>query len=225
MVEPLLLRWILTVAFAAAALWGLHRLIRAEPIATVSGRLVRTGQGQDVPGSPVVRISAAWQVVMSAAMIAMCWPWGMAIPVNPQLVVFGAMAAWFLVLAAGVRWCTGHRRWQQLHHAAMAAGMCWMLAAMPALMSHAPVESGHTHHHSLGAGVLAAAPAPAPVNAVVVVFLVLGVCFVLTALPWLSAAVDIGRSARTRPQRAAAYEAICNAAMSTGMGAMFLAVL
>lgn len=225
MVESLLLRWILTVAFTAAALWSLRRLVRAEPISTVSGRLVQAGQDQDVPGNPAVRISAAWHVVMSAAMIAMCWPWGMAIPVNPQLVVFGVMAVWFLVLAAGVRWCTGHQRWQQLHHAVMAVGMFWMLAAMPALMSHGPAESGHTHHHSMGAGVLAAAPDPAPANAVVVVSLVLGIYFVLTALPWLSTAVDIGRSARTRPQRAAAYEAVCNAAMTTGMGAMFLAML
>ncbi|RKT88521.1 protein of unknown function [Saccharopolyspora antimicrobica] len=225
MVESLLLRWVLTVVFAAAALWGLHRLIRAEPIATVSGRLAQAGQDQAVPASPAMRISAAWHVVMSAAMIAMCWPWGMAIPVNPQLVVFGVMTGWFLVLAADVRWCTAHRRWQQLHHAAMAAGMFWMLAAMPALMSHAPVEPGHTRHHAMGAGVLAAAEAPAPANAVMVVSLVLGAYFVLSALPWLSAAVDIGRSARTRPQRAAAYEATCNAAMTTGMGAMFLAVL
>ncbi|MER7015427.1 DUF5134 domain-containing protein [Saccharopolyspora sp. NPDC000359] len=219
MVEPLLLRWLLTALFTASALWGLHRLVRAEPISPVSARGVA---GQEVPGTPAVRISAAAHVVMSAAMIAMCWPWGMALPVIPQLVVFGAAVAWFLALTANARWCTGHRRWQQAHHAVMAAGMCWMLAAMPALMSHQPTGSGHGHHHSMGAGVLASAPATAPVNAVAVVCLVLGGYFVLTSLPWLSVAVDIGRCARTRPQRAAAYEAACHAGMAVGMGVVLL---
>ncbi|KAA5826061.1 DUF5134 domain-containing protein [Saccharopolyspora hirsuta] len=221
MVESLLLRWILTALFTASALWGLHRLVRAEPISPVWPRGV---EDQDVPGTPAVRISAAGHVVMSAAMIAMCWPWGMAIPVAPQLVVFGTMVVWFLALTANVRWCTGHRRWQQAHHAVMAAGMCWMLAAMPALMSHQPTGSDHVHHHSMGAGVLASAPGTAPASAVAVVCLALGGYFVLTSLPWLSAAVDIGRNARTRPQRAAAYEAACHAGMAVGMGAMLLAV-
>ncbi|MGW1681126.1 DUF5134 domain-containing protein [Saccharopolyspora sp. NPDC002376] len=223
MVESLLLRWILTVLFTASALWGLHRIVRAEPISPMSGRL--TEQDREIPGGPAVRISTAWHVVMSAAMVAMCWPWGMTIPVAPQLVLFALMAVWFLALTANIGWCTGHRRWQHAHHAVMAAGMCWMLAAMPSLMSHGESDSGHVHHHSMGSGILASAPDPTPANWVAVVFLLLGGYFVLTALPWLSAAVDIGRKAQTRPQREAAYEATCHAAMTAGMGVMFLAVV
>nr|WP_281377667.1 DUF5134 domain-containing protein [Saccharopolyspora hordei] len=184
----------------------------------MSGRAAAAGTDRVTPGGPVVRINAAWHVVMCAAMLAMCWPWGTAVPVGPQLVVLGAMAAWFLLLTAITRWCPGHRRWQQAHHAVMAAAMCWMLVAMPA---PAP-GSGHVHHHAVGAGTLAAAPV-APAGTEAAGFLALGVGFVLTALPWLSAAVDIGRFARTRPQRAAAYEAACHAATAVGMGAMFLA--
>ncbi|MER5390009.1 DUF5134 domain-containing protein [Saccharopolyspora sp. NPDC002686] len=221
MVESLLLRWILTVLFTASALWGLHRIIRAEPISPLSGRL--TDQDRDVPGSPAVRISAAWHVVMSAAMVAMCWPWGMAIPATPQLVLFAVMAVWFLALTTDLVGCTGHRRWQDAHHAVMALAMCWMLTAMPSLMSHGESGSEDVHHHSMGSGILASAPDPAQENGIAVVFALLGGYFVLTSLPWLSAAVDIGRKARTRPQREAAYEATCHAAMAAGMGVMFLA--
>ncbi|GAA0537557.1 DUF5134 domain-containing protein [Saccharopolyspora thermophila] len=205
MVQDTLLRAVLTILFLGTGLVSLHRAM-----------LLR-----DLPG----RVSAASHVVMSAAMVAMAWPWGMVLPAAPQIAVFALSALWFLLRAANGRLCGGHPRREQAHHALMAVAMAWMVAVMPTLMTSGGPEPGHGHHALVSGTPVAAPSASGPPIAVVATTAVLGVYFVLASLPWLSAAVDLGRTAVLKQHRTAAREAACHAAMSAGMGAMLLAAL
>ncbi|QUH02688.1 DUF5134 domain-containing protein [Saccharopolyspora erythraea] len=220
MVEALLLRWILTILFTGTALWSLRRLL--APACGVADR-----------------ISSAAHLLMSALMVAMAWPWGMAIPAAPQIVLFGLAALWFAFLAGNRRRTGDHHGHgspvlAHVHHALMMAAMVWMVATMPLLMTGHSPDSGHGgHHHSLGAsaaGIAAAGPVPAgPPGPVVAVSVLLGAAFVVTALPWTARALDIGRGA-LRPTggaapRIVAAESTCHAAMSFGMGVMLLTAL
>lgn len=89
-------------------------------------------------------------LVMAVAMVAMAWPWGSAMPVAPQVVVFGAAVVWFtgvgVAQVAGRlprRMVGGHAPWHQFAHAVMMAAMVWMLVVMAAVPSAA--DGGHGH--------------------------------------------------------------------------------
>lgn len=77
-------------------------------------------------------------LVMSAAMIAMAWPAGMAaVPLLPATIFFTVVALWFGYLFAARNsgqlrrsQLDGHPPWHQLAHGVMMLTMAWMYAAM-----------------------------------------------------------------------------------------------
>lgn len=134
------LRWVLTVVFAGTALYSLFALV-SSPTRTGSRALPR----------PVARVGYSLHVVMSVAMIAMAWPWGMSIPLVPQIIVFALAAGWFLVVAV-VRWRRPggehDSRAALIAHAAMMGAMVWMLAVMPITMTTGSGATGCSAHHA-----------------------------------------------------------------------------
>lgn len=140
--DPVLL-WVLTVAFSAT---GLHAIMRIV-----------------VDRRPLLVVGDALHLLMSAGMVAMCWPWWTAISALPQIVVFGAAAVWFAVLlvlqlarrlpraALG-----GHSAWHQVAHAIMMLAMVWMVVSMSVagpvmggMDADMAMDSG-LHHHGGG---------------------------------------------------------------------------
>lgn len=119
MIDSVALRWILTAAFAVLGM-----------LYVVSS--VRVGRAW------TQRVSGAAHVVMCAAMIAMAWPWGMDIPVRPQVAVFALAALWFLLLARSNG--TGTVRLYDLHHVVLMAAMAVMVGSMPTLMDRSGSE-------------------------------------------------------------------------------------
>ncbi|MEU3271223.1 DUF5134 domain-containing protein [Saccharomonospora sp. NPDC006951] len=217
MIASPVLSWLLSLLFAATAAWCVRVLL--------------------LPSTRVpARIDTGWHLLMSVAMIAMIWPWGMAVPAAAQAVVFTVAAGWFLgrmFLAAGHSGEHHAPRAACTHHAVMMAGMAWMAASMPALMSNSGHDSGGGgHHHAMGGGGTPMAQAAhdtvgATPVALTISCLALGLVFVALCLPWLARAFDLGR--RLPDQRFPALGRVvadhtCHALMSFGMGVMFLAV-
>lgn len=144
------------------------------------------------------RATELLHVLMSVAMVAMAW--GLAggpgtVDGAAQIVVFGAFAAGFAVLAA--RRARGLRLVRS-SHALMAAAMVWMVALMPSLMhaapatasgaAAAPAAGGHGMHGMHGGDEMAAVPAATPMAAGSSVWVpattVLAVVLVAAALAW-----------------------------------------
>ncbi|WP_020498173.1 DUF5134 domain-containing protein [Sciscionella marina] len=214
MIESMLLRILLTILFAGTGLWCLHAAVRRFP---------------RVRPSVADRVSWIAHVLMSAGMIAMAWPWGMSLPMNPQLALFALVALWFLGLAVrGHRPCVGHgnlRRLPHVHHAVMMGAMVWMIASMPMAMGGGGSSGGHHHMAMPGMPGMDMPATPSLPVVFVVANLVLGAYFLVTSLGWIASAVDHARVADTGLNRFAAGESTCHAAMSIGMGAMLLAML
>lgn len=89
-------------------------------------------------------------LVMAVAMVAMAWPWWSAVPVAPQVVVFGSAALWFTGVGVAQvngrlprQTLGGHAPWHQFAHAVMMAAMVWMLVVMGAMPT--PAGAGHAH--------------------------------------------------------------------------------
>lgn len=130
MLSDPVLPWVLTLAFSVTAAYTAIRLV--------------------LDRKPLLSIAHALHLVMSLAMIAMCWPWWTVVPARPQLLLFAAGTAWFAaltVLQARFRLARAalgdHGAWHQVAHAVMMLAMVWMLLAMPS-----GSEAGaHTHHH------------------------------------------------------------------------------
>jgi hypothetical protein len=182
--------WSLTILFALTGLF-------------VSVRGARDGTG---------RISGALHLLMGAAMIAMVWPWGRAVPGWLQVAVFGPAAVWFAVLAAGpqLTGAAGPRevRWRHGHHALMAAAMVWMAAAVRAPMDQAMSPMPDMPGMDM--------PGMALPAGVVVVSLVLAGYSALAAAGWVFAAVR-GGGGRV-------LDATCHAGMSAGMAVLLVAM-
>ncbi|MEU6645350.1 DUF5134 domain-containing protein [Saccharomonospora sp. NPDC046836] len=204
MIESSLLRWILSALFFATTLWC------ARVLVLPSVRLT-------------FRVDAMWHALMGAAMVAMIWPWGMTLPTTPQVVVFVAACGWFFARTVFRPGDHSMPRLAEAHHATMMAGMAWMVATMPSLMDSPAPGPGGGHHHALASGTSTTAltdELAAPV-ALTAGHLALGLVFVILSLPWLARALDLGRgSPGLRP---AAVDHASHAAMSFGMGVMFLA--
>jgi hypothetical protein len=214
------LRWLLTVVFGAATVWS------------ASGRWVSR------PGDPATgtdRISDLLHALLGIAMIVMVWPWGMAVPAGPQIVVFALATIWFLRLAlvpprsgaAIVR-----PRWSlSLHHAVMAGTMLWLVATIPAVPSVLTVGMRSHPQHQMpamggtGPGVR------------VVVGVVLAGYFLLAALACGQTATGPGRR---RPRRGVGAPpagqvrtvlgrrglfAVSHAVLSVGMGVLLLTMV
>ncbi|ASR35798.1 hypothetical protein BAY61_13180 [Prauserella marina] len=216
MIASPVLSWILSFLFAGTAAWCVRVLVLPS---------IR------IPD----RIDAGWHLLMSAAMIAMIWPWGMSVPAAAQAVVFTIAVGWFLgrmILDAGHPHSGGHApRAAGAHHAVMMAGMAWMAASMPALMSTSGDDSGGGHHHhAMGGGtpMAQAQDTVATPVALTVSYLALGLVFVMLCLPWLAKAFDLGRRLPDRSSPTlgrVVTDHACHALMSFGMGVMFLAVV
>lgn len=164
------------------------------------------------------RIGDAIHVLMSVAMFAMIWEWGMALPALPQIVLFLAATAWFAVLALLPNPPSAHSataggvRWMWANHAVMMLAMAWMLWAMLEAMSGGD-HAGHTAGH-----------APASTLA-----LITGLPLVVLLLAALAVQIGdllsgLGRQRGTRDRAHRARDA-ANALMGIGMIAMMLPLL
>ncbi|OLT45934.1 hypothetical protein BJF85_18365 [Saccharomonospora sp. CUA-673] len=213
MIDAPVLRWLLTLLFVGTTLW--HAAVAVLP-------RVRSA----------VRVDAVCHTLMGAAMVAMVWPWGMAVLTVPQTVLFVLACGWFLgrtVVGSGHDHADAFAvtRGAGVHHAAMMAAMAWMVASMPSLMGGHGSGGGH-HHHALGTtAAVGAEPAVlAAPAAMITANVVLGVVFVLACLPWLAQAFDLGRRLPD-PQAPGLGRVVadrtCHAGMTLGMGVMFLA--
>lgn len=130
MVADPVLQWVLTLPFSSTALYSCLRLVRDRKLFLVVGD--------------------GLHLVMSLAMIAMCWPWWSVIPALPLLFVFIVGTIWFVLVAALQSQrriprasVGGHSAWHQVAHAIMMLAMVWMILAMPSGTDSAT----HTHHH------------------------------------------------------------------------------
>ncbi|WP_433306359.1 DUF5134 domain-containing protein [Actinoplanes sp. CA-030573] len=166
------LRWSLTLVFAVATGFHLVRLLRG-----------------DAP-------EEAFHVVMGAAMIAMIWPWGGAVPATLWITGFAFSTGWFASRA--VR--PARDRTAPILFASGTAAMVWMSAA--------PHPHPHLHH-----------AAPSSVNWVDAA---LGGYLVAAALWWLVRGMRL--DAATPAELTPHWPAVCHALMSAGMGLSLLAI-
>lgn len=139
MIEMYGLRWLVTALFMLAGGYSSYCCVR--------------------PRWPVLRYCHGWHVIMCVAMMAMAWPWGMTLPIKPQLVIFICATLWFLWLGLSGGCCASddpqriRTRLAMGYHALMMLAMGWMLW----VMGHA--MHGHAHHHEMmasGAGLTTA---------------------------------------------------------------------
>lgn len=196
------LQWLLTVAFAGAAVFHLVRLTSSLRAAASRGAAVLppTGDG---------RISESLHLAMSVAMIVMLWPWGARVPAIVWIVVFTASTGWFVVRTVRVP----GRRLSSGFIAVTTAAMVWM-AASPA---HA--AAGGTAHHDHAAGHSAADGYAAWISAG------LGTFLVLVALWWVARALRLG-SLHQQPDGASVnWPGLCHGVMSAGMGLALLSMM
>jgi hypothetical protein len=121
------LRWVLTAAFAGAAVFHLAGCVRSAHAGRPRGVRRRT--------------SEVLHLLMGVSMIAMVWPWGEVVPRLLWLALFAAATAWF---GARALWSPGGRLVPVFFATAMAA-MVWMTVSMPAAGSQ-------SHHHHGGVG-------------------------------------------------------------------------
>lgn len=134
MVTETWLQVTLSLAFAGTALSSVAAAAASRRITDVIGHVLHIG--------------------MSLDMIAMCWPWWMAVPAWPQGAFFAAATGWFLA-RIGVR---VRRRDIDLStlmhhgtHVIMMATMLWMVVAMHEMPADMPADApmdhaaGHAH--------------------------------------------------------------------------------
>lgn len=133
MISDPILQWILSAVFLGTGLVYLVRVVRGR---SLSGR-----------------VGDILHLLMSAAMFAMVWEWGMALPIWPQAILFALAAAWFLAvalmprLAAAMDHHHAHEpRWVWWYHVVMMGAMSWMLLAM---LPPAGAGGEHMHHGGL----------------------------------------------------------------------------
>ncbi|MEU0781259.1 DUF5134 domain-containing protein [Streptomyces sp. NPDC006173] len=211
------LRWTLTLVFALTTAHGFWRAV-----------MPATGRAD--------RVDHALHTAMGLAMIAMVWPWGMALAAGPQVVVFVAGALWF-VCAAPFRGGDGSRFTAlpgALAQAVLMGAMAWMVTLM---------DSGGTGDGTGGGGAMQGMPgmdmsggagaatmtltATGPKAAAGL----LAVTSLGFALRWLTQAFDRARAVPTTAAGPmpgggeAALGPACHAAMALGMAAMFVLLL
>jgi hypothetical protein len=192
------LRWLLTVVFAATAVFHLVRCLRPSRRRAAEHRF-----------------SEVLHLVMGTSMIAMIWPWGEVVPVAVWIAVFTMSAAWFI---AGVAWSAGRRLVPAFFATAMGT-MVWMGASMPA-------QASTVDRHSGSAGMaMNAGAGHAPMGYVAWTSAVLGGYLLLAAFCWIGKGLRIGglSTASTKP-RTLGWGALCHGVMSAGMGLALLAM-
>ncbi|MEO6086138.1 MAG: DUF5134 domain-containing protein [Umezawaea sp.] len=183
MIGHLGLRWALTLVLTCVAALHVHRL------GTRSSTSARIGEGA--------------HGAMCAAMIVMAWPWGAAIPLWPQVALFGSGAAWFTALGLRplARGDSGRTAAGPLFHAAGMATMVWMLVAMRT------AGTTHSHDGDLGVGWVA---------------LGLGLLSIAAAYWWFGESVRIVRASNSWQRGRCA---VAHTAMGTATAVMVFAML
>ncbi|GAA3524784.1 DUF5134 domain-containing protein [Amycolatopsis ultiminotia] len=198
MISDLSLRWILTLVFAASAVFCLYRCVYRPRF---------TG-----------RVSEGLHALMCAGMVTMAWPATMSFARTPQIVLFTAAAVWFAVTARGHGWFAA------AHHTLMMAAMAWMVFAMPLAMAGmtmtAPMTGPEHAGMDMGSGMTMTGHAPVPVAAVAVALTVL---FLVAGLVWLARAIDRARGEQ-RPGKHT-WGLAMEGAMSLGMAVMTVALV
>jgi hypothetical protein len=169
------------------------------------------------------RASYALHAAMSAAMIAMAWPWGLAVPPVVHVLVFSAAALYYLQLLvfrpatpAGPGDVHHGGRLLLGYHVGMMTSMVWMGALM-SLLGHGP-EGGHAHHGAVAAPASAdaAAAVAAPGGWPVALNLGWAVFFAVAAVGL------VVRLVRTRDRsRLDAGDSVVSLVMAAGMAASF----
>lgn len=126
-------QWGFTVVFAALAAYSIFRIV------------VELRQ-------PLLIVGHSLHVLMAVAMAVMAWPMWTALPVTPQLVLFGGATIWFLLLCLFQARTTipqravgEHGPWHQAGHAVVMSAMVWMVAAMRPPGDGGSPETGHAH--------------------------------------------------------------------------------
>ncbi len=134
--------------------------------------LVRLVVDRGVP----MRVCHALHVVMSGAMVGMCWPWRGALPPALQFAVFSLAALWFIVLAVAQlrpRAAAGplrdHSALYPIAHAAMSIGMALMVGDIGS-----SVPPTHLHHQTLMSAAVPSGHFGALIAAVAAVILLAG---------------------------------------------------
>lgn len=213
------LRWILTAALAALAVYALWRAVRTS--------------------RPAAGVSHLLHATMAVAMGVMCWPQGMEVPAVPQVVCFAAAALWYPVAAAargprGTGPSRPRRVFAALPHTAVMAGMAWMLHAMDE-------STGGSHQAATGHGAAGGHHGGAPAGLATMslhgttqqtVAWVLGAAFLVLSLWWLARGFDTARGRAPVPEgpapAGAAEQApgdlLCHGVMALVMAVMFVLV-
>ncbi|WP_331740246.1 DUF5134 domain-containing protein (plasmid) [Streptomyces sp. NBC_01005] len=213
------LRWIMTLLFCALAVYGLWRAgaVRSHPW--------------------IAWLAHVLHAVMSLAMFAMSWSWGMDLPGMPQVIFFSAVAVWFVVTAlvlpngpeSRVRALAG-----RLPHAVMTGAMAWMVAAMSSDVSMGASGAGQAHDMP---GMDMSAP-----GALATMTLsstgdrwsagLLALVLLALALWWLAEGFDTGRAVPRAKGGAvsdgtahAARDAGCHGLMALGMAVMLVVMV
>lgn len=195
MIESATARWLLTAVFAAAALGTAWR---RQP----------AGQARRAD-----RPTAAFCIVMCAALIAMTW-WPRPAAVTwLQVAGFGCAALWFGLASWGRFGQFRRPRLVGMHHALMGGAMIWMLVALSGVAGIRPPGTGQDAMTGMTA--MSSAGPPFPVLAVSGL---VAVCCAAAALPWAARAVGPG-------PRVTDTAAAGQAAMSVGMAAMLIVML
>ncbi|MGB5794512.1 MAG: DUF5134 domain-containing protein [Mycolicibacter algericus] len=210
MIDDLALRWIVTVLFAAS-IAGYGCILAAQ-----HNRWTCT-------------VNHVLHLAMSAAMIVMAWPAGMALPVVGPMIFFLLAAGWF-VLAPGRVFSGIADRLINSYHAMKMTAMAWMYAVMS---GHLPGQtchpSGHSGHGSPGMQ-MAAMDMSGPEAAwtetepgwIIIVNAIAAVGFAIAALYWLYryAAERRSNAVSHRPQPVV-LGPLCQALMAAGAALMF----
>lgn len=217
------LRWVLTVLFVVPALAGIWR----------AGAPGRVGAGPDA----AERVGHVLHAVMAFAMAAMVWPWGMDLPVWPQVTLFTLGGVWFagLALARPAPVSRARALRGALPHVAMMGAMAWMAAAMVSSTSMARHGGSHDMADmpgmdmSGGSGTVTmtlAGTAPRTASG-----LLAGVLLML-ALWWLARGFAVAQRAYapdhqrpTAPVERDAFGLGCHGAMALGMAVMFVLLI
>ncbi|NNN31104.1 DUF5134 domain-containing protein [Streptomyces sp. S3(2020)] len=212
------LRWVLSLLFAVPVLYGTAKSV--------------------LPGGGVAdRVDHVLHAAMGVLMIAMARPWGMGLPVVPQVLLFSAGALWFLASAPfrrGER-SPGRAVAAALPHVVMTGAMAWMVAAMESsvTMSGSAGAGGTSDMAGMdmsgGSGLASMSlTGVGPVTVSVLLAITLGGL----GLVWLTRALDRARERHTdeyRPkdgspaqtEHLGALAPACHAAMALGMAVMF----
>ncbi|MEU6173624.1 DUF5134 domain-containing protein [Streptantibioticus parmotrematis] len=223
------LRWILTLVFALVTAFSVTRAVRPG-----------AGHGGSVSAQ---RVTHALHAVMGLAMIAMAWPWGMRLPVAPQVALFSLAAVWFVASVAldGRGMWThdgdGHPRLHGLLHAVMMGAMAWMVAVMPDAMKggHSSTADGASPMADMPGMTMSGSGGGMTMGlrgAEHTICVALLAVFVAMTLWWLSRAFDTARATApgTRSPAAdpgalaTALDSGCHGSMALGMAVMLLAM-